>query len=163
IPRQRDRGHEQRRQNDGLVEVHLFSRVRWVTDSSHGRRTLKETRRRRCGDDRAKRVMQAKSTTGRRTPPSSSRRSTLHPSRRRSHFGEPARRLVLQGVGARPLDAYVRVPEDEAMNKDELKGKAERLKGRIKEASGVLTGNKEKRAEGMGEQITGTAREKLGE
>ena len=48
------------------------------------------------------------------------------------------------------------------MNKDELKGKAERLKGRLKEASGVITGNKEKRAEGMGEQITGTAREKLG-
>ena len=35
------------------------------------------------------------------------------------------------------------------MNKDELKGKMENLKGRVKEATGALTGNKGKQAEGM--------------
>src|SRR3954469_7581663 len=34
------------------------------------------------------------------------------------------------------------------MNKDELKGKAENLKGRVKEAFGALTGDKKAQAEG---------------
>jgi uncharacterized protein YjbJ (UPF0337 family) len=49
------------------------------------------------------------------------------------------------------------------MNKDELKGKMENLKGRAKEAIGSLSGNKEKQAEGMAERIKGAGQEKVGE
>ena len=49
------------------------------------------------------------------------------------------------------------------MNKDELKGKAENLKGRAKEAAGALTGNKQTEAEGMAERAKGAVREKIGE
>jgi uncharacterized protein YjbJ (UPF0337 family) len=49
------------------------------------------------------------------------------------------------------------------MNRDELRGKAERLKGRVKEALGALTGKKRQRAEGLGDQLTGGVREKVGE
>jgi uncharacterized protein YjbJ (UPF0337 family) len=49
------------------------------------------------------------------------------------------------------------------MNNDELKGKAENLKGRVKEAGGALTGNKKTEAEGMAERAKGAAREKIGE
>ncbi|HMF42729.1 MAG TPA: CsbD family protein [Polyangia bacterium] len=49
------------------------------------------------------------------------------------------------------------------MNKDELKGKAENLKGRLKEALGSLTGDKRKQAEGSVDRMRGAAREKLGE
>ena len=48
------------------------------------------------------------------------------------------------------------------MNKDELKGKAENLKGRVKEAMGSITGNKEKEAEGMVDRVKGATREKIG-
>ncbi|HET6282751.1 MAG TPA: CsbD family protein [Polyangia bacterium] len=49
------------------------------------------------------------------------------------------------------------------MNKDELKGKAENLKGRAKEAGGALTGNKQTEAEGMAERAKGAVREKVGQ
>ena len=59
------------------------------------------------------------------------------------------------------------------MNKDELKGKLDHLKGRVKEAAESLTGGKEKRAsseEGAaekikqaGERVEDTAREKAGQ
>jgi uncharacterized protein YjbJ (UPF0337 family) len=48
------------------------------------------------------------------------------------------------------------------MNKDELHGKVENLKGRAKEAAGALTGNKGKQAEGMAERVEGAVREKVG-
>lgn len=48
------------------------------------------------------------------------------------------------------------------MNKDELKGRAENLKGRVKEAFGSLTGDKSKQGEGFIERVKGTVREKLG-
>jgi uncharacterized protein YjbJ (UPF0337 family) len=48
------------------------------------------------------------------------------------------------------------------MNKDELGGKAENLKGRAKEATGALTGNKQTEAEGLAERVEGTLREKIG-
>jgi uncharacterized protein YjbJ (UPF0337 family) len=48
------------------------------------------------------------------------------------------------------------------MNKDELHGKMENLKGRAKEAAGALTGDKEKQAEGLAERVQGAAREKAG-
>jgi uncharacterized protein YjbJ (UPF0337 family) len=54
-------------------------------------------------------------------------------------------------------------PKEDAMNKDELKGKMENLKGRAKEATGAITGDKEKQAEGTVERVRGAAREKIAE
>lgn len=48
------------------------------------------------------------------------------------------------------------------MNKDEVEGKAENLKGRIKEAAGTLTGNQELESEGADERASGDAKESLG-
>lgn len=56
------------------------------------------------------------------------------------------------------------------MNRDEVEGKSENLKGRIKEAAGTLTGNKDlenegadQRAGGSVQEGLGTARRKVGE
>jgi len=49
------------------------------------------------------------------------------------------------------------------MNKDEMKGKAENLKGRAKEAFGSVTGDKGKQAEGTAERAKGAVHEKAGE
>jgi uncharacterized protein YjbJ (UPF0337 family) len=48
-------------------------------------------------------------------------------------------------------------------NDDEIKGKAENLKGRAKQAFGSVTGDKGKEAEGLGERVKGAVREKFGE
>ena len=48
------------------------------------------------------------------------------------------------------------------MNKDELGGKLENLKGRTKEAAGALAGNEEKEAEGVVERVAGAVRENVG-
>lgn len=47
------------------------------------------------------------------------------------------------------------------MNKEEREGKAENLKGRVKEAAGVLTDNPELEKEGADERAVGEAREDL--
>jgi uncharacterized protein YjbJ (UPF0337 family) len=49
------------------------------------------------------------------------------------------------------------------MRDDELKGKAENLKGRVKQAAGSLTGDKKLEAEGAVERVKGAAQEKVGE
>jgi uncharacterized protein YjbJ (UPF0337 family) len=49
------------------------------------------------------------------------------------------------------------------MNDDELKGKMDNAKGRVKQAVGAVTGNKKTEAEGMGERVKGAVREKVGE
>ena len=49
------------------------------------------------------------------------------------------------------------------MNKDELGGKMDNLKGRAKEAAGALTGNKQTQAEGTVERAGGAVREKFGQ
>jgi uncharacterized protein YjbJ (UPF0337 family) len=49
------------------------------------------------------------------------------------------------------------------MHDDELKGKAENLKGRVKQAAGSLTGDKKLEAEGAAERVKGAAQEKVGE
>ncbi len=49
------------------------------------------------------------------------------------------------------------------MNKDQVKGKLENLKGRAKEAAGSLSGDKETQAEGTVERIKGAVREKVGQ
>jgi uncharacterized protein YjbJ (UPF0337 family) len=48
-------------------------------------------------------------------------------------------------------------------NEDELKGKAENLKGRVKQAAGAVTGDKKLEAEGAVERVKGAAQEKVGE
>jgi uncharacterized protein YjbJ (UPF0337 family) len=47
------------------------------------------------------------------------------------------------------------------MNKDQLKGKAENIKGRVKEAMGALTGNKQQQADGLIDRVEGAARDKV--
>ena len=56
------------------------------------------------------------------------------------------------------------------MNRDEIEGKARDLKGRVKRASGVLTGNRRLESEGADDQDigrtqsgVGRARRKLGQ
>ena len=48
------------------------------------------------------------------------------------------------------------------MNRDEIKGKVENVKGRAKEAAGVLTGNRRLESEGKDERNAGAAREGAG-
>ena len=48
------------------------------------------------------------------------------------------------------------------MNKDELKGKGENLKGRVKQAIGSLAGDKRTEGEGLLDRVRGAVREKLG-
>ncbi|HVV51187.1 MAG TPA: CsbD family protein [Polyangia bacterium] len=47
--------------------------------------------------------------------------------------------------------------------KREIKGKAENLKGRAKEAGGALSGNKAMQGEGTVERVAGAAKEKIAE
>lgn len=49
------------------------------------------------------------------------------------------------------------------MNKDQVKGKAQNLKGRAKEAAGALTGRKKTQAEGLAERAQGAIRHKVGQ
>jgi uncharacterized protein YjbJ (UPF0337 family) len=48
------------------------------------------------------------------------------------------------------------------MNRDELKGQAEQIRGEAKQEVGALTGNERMRAEGVVEEVKGKARERLG-
>ena len=48
------------------------------------------------------------------------------------------------------------------MNKDELDGKAEALKGRVKQAAGDLTDNERLHDEGVADEISGDAKDTLG-
>lgn len=48
------------------------------------------------------------------------------------------------------------------MNKDEIKGKAEQVKGTVKEKAGEWTNDPELEAEGVVDQATGKVRENVG-
>ena len=48
------------------------------------------------------------------------------------------------------------------MNRDEMEGKAENLKGRVKEAAGVITGNPDLENEGAAQRTDGAVQEGLG-
>ena len=48
------------------------------------------------------------------------------------------------------------------MNKDEREGMAENLKGRVKEAGGIISGNPELEQEGAEERSKGAVQEELG-
>jgi len=47
--------------------------------------------------------------------------------------------------------------------KDQARGKFENLKGKIKEAAGIVTGQRKLEAEGKDQKRAGKAREKLGQ
>jgi uncharacterized protein YjbJ (UPF0337 family) len=49
------------------------------------------------------------------------------------------------------------------MDKDEIKGKAEKAKGYVKEKAGQVTGNEDLEAEGTADRAAGEVREKVGE
>ncbi len=49
------------------------------------------------------------------------------------------------------------------MNKDQIDGKAQNIKGRVKEAAGALTGNKGKQADGLADRVAGAVRGKVGD
>lgn len=48
------------------------------------------------------------------------------------------------------------------MNRDELKGRAQELKGKAKQAIGDVTNNERLRKEGVGEEISGGAQADVG-
>jgi uncharacterized protein YjbJ (UPF0337 family) len=52
--------------------------------------------------------------------------------------------------------------EESAMNKDEIKGRAEAVKGKAKQAAGDLTDDERLREEGVAEEAMGEAREDAG-
>lgn len=49
------------------------------------------------------------------------------------------------------------------MNKDQIKGKVENIKGRIKQAIGATSGDKETEAEGFGQRVKGAVQKKVGD
>jgi uncharacterized protein YjbJ (UPF0337 family) len=49
------------------------------------------------------------------------------------------------------------------MNKDQIKGTIDNIKGRIKQAVGTTTGDKQTEAEGLGERVKGAVQEKVGD
>ena len=48
------------------------------------------------------------------------------------------------------------------MNRDEAQGKARNLKGRVKEAAGVVSGNKKLESEGANDRLSGAAQDAAG-
>ncbi|MEO8430716.1 MAG: CsbD family protein [Acidobacteriota bacterium] len=48
------------------------------------------------------------------------------------------------------------------MNRDEIEGRKDNIKGRIKEAAGTLTGNKDLESEGADDRAGGALQEGLG-
>jgi uncharacterized protein YjbJ (UPF0337 family) len=53
-------------------------------------------------------------------------------------------------------------PEANQMNRDELEGKAESLKGRVKQAAGDLTDNERLHDEGVADEVSGDTKDNLG-
>ncbi len=49
------------------------------------------------------------------------------------------------------------------MNKDQKEGLAQNLKGRVKEALGVLEGDKKKESDGAAERLGGAAKKAVGD
>ncbi len=47
-------------------------------------------------------------------------------------------------------------------NEDEIKGKADQLKGKVKEAAGDLTDDQQLRDEGVADQVEGSVQETIG-
>ncbi len=49
------------------------------------------------------------------------------------------------------------------MNKDQVKGTAKDIAGKVQEEAGDLTGNKEQEAKGLGKQVEGKTQKKVGD
>ncbi|MCX7193731.1 MAG: CsbD family protein [Proteobacteria bacterium] len=49
------------------------------------------------------------------------------------------------------------------MNKDQVKGVAKEIAGKVQEASGKLVGSKEQQVKGLGKQISGKAEKTYGD
>ena len=49
------------------------------------------------------------------------------------------------------------------MNKDQTKGTVDNIKGRVKEAAGALSGDKQTQAEGTVQRIKGAVQKKVGD
>jgi uncharacterized protein YjbJ (UPF0337 family) len=49
------------------------------------------------------------------------------------------------------------------MNKDQVKGKAKDIGGKIQEEAGKLVGSSEQQAKGLGKQVEGKVQEKAGD
>jgi uncharacterized protein YjbJ (UPF0337 family) len=49
------------------------------------------------------------------------------------------------------------------MNKDQKEGVTKNLKGRLKQAAGIVTGRKDKESEGAAERAAGAARKAVGD
>lgn len=47
-------------------------------------------------------------------------------------------------------------------NQDRIEGAGDKVKGRVKDAGGALTGDRDLQAEGRGDQVKGTFKEKKG-
>jgi uncharacterized protein YjbJ (UPF0337 family) len=48
------------------------------------------------------------------------------------------------------------------MNKDQKNGTGQNIKGRVKEAAGIVSGNKELEAEGLADRVVGAAKSAVG-
>jgi uncharacterized protein YjbJ (UPF0337 family) len=53
--------------------------------------------------------------------------------------------------------------QERSMNKDQVKGRVDDAKGRVKEAVGDLTGNRQMQQEGRTDQVGGTVRKNVGD
>jgi uncharacterized protein YjbJ (UPF0337 family) len=49
------------------------------------------------------------------------------------------------------------------MNKDQKDGSVQNIKGRVKEAGGALTADKQTQAEGLAERVAGAAKKAVGD
>lgn len=49
------------------------------------------------------------------------------------------------------------------MNKDQIKGKAKDIGGKLQEEAGKITGSSEQQAKGLGKQVEGKVQEKAGD
>ena len=70
------------------------------------------------------------------------------------------RRPCVQYVEGTGEEGKEQVPK--RSSQDKIEGAADKAKGRIKEAAGSLTGNKDKKAEGRADQDKGTLKDKKG-
>jgi uncharacterized protein YjbJ (UPF0337 family) len=52
---------------------------------------------------------------------------------------------------------------DPIMNKDQVKGTAKDIAGKVQEKAGDLTGDKEQKAKGLGKQVEGKTQKKVGD
>lgn len=67
------------------------------------------------------------------------------------------------GRGRSPLDSPAFVARLPGMNKDQKTGAVQNIKGRLKEAVGVVSGNKDKESEGGLERAKGSVQKAVGD